>query len=1315
MKRVVVLLLNAVMTAFMACADVLYVKPGATGSGASWADAADLAEAVRRAREGSGVTTIYAAKGVYTQTETLKLNGSVALYGGFAGASAEETPETRDLKENATIISGDVNGDGVWARYYPLTGEMEETSEPIVKNGRINDLALANDFDTYAPANKNHGDNLLRVVTIMEGAVATCVLDGVTITGGGRGITTGGNTTEDGCPINYGSSLFVAANSSPVIRNCRIVGNTAIYACVFFHSSAVPTFENNEISFSQSFYKGAFYSQSSTATLQSVRFVGNVRSSDGNSSGAAAVTMNGSLALRGCLFARNYLYKFRPNSPAEAVCICADDYSTFNVADSTFLHNSCYDTYGATPAPVVMPTGNKSTCISASTFASNVITCVSSAAEVKVAGIVSWSGTSYGRIMAGCAIFDNKISVTASTATKVAATPVFGTISFDTCSHIIVNSTFSDNTVDVSAPQAEAVEASRAVLFSSDKGMSYVFNSTFAGDEPLADIRFQNGTGLKVINSVLWAEGDGSDVPRIVGAQAADISVDCSIVCRSDLLGEHISLSETTGMDPLLQPLETPTAGGVPVVRIGAKLPGVRDTYDVASFSYYNDTPYAYRRTPSSAWQHCYGNSGTKVLISDALGSERPAGSFTIGAVQALTDKAENGCTVIFDVDPAHVARIEGNKTQVVGLGETTLPVKAVSTDEAYSFRRWRAADGSEYSTDNPLTVSATSPGTLVLTAQFNPATVRYEFDLGEFATFDDDGSTNKVLTLEPDSAMEIPAYTIREGFSFKAWSPEVPATVGTLDAKFDLRAFRRDTYLKPGDDIASAVREAGNYDGVASVFLATGVYEPASDFVLPSNVKLIGEKGTVVRRSAENQWTIKNSVDTASPDKGWLEISGITFERGGVFPGVNPVRLTDCVFTNCVNGENGAVCLYTNAVVVGCGFYDCQMAIKAVGSNSRPISFWATNSVFRGNRNAVASGGRQFGAAAALGSCMSTVFSLCRFEKNWSANQNSAFGILSGSSMTLDRCQFVDNVCTGDLNLIQLGYAKKCTLVNTLFLRNRVVGENDGKSTLYAALIGDGNLADKSIIGCAFLSNVVDRTEAATSARTQALPCSILWRNGTYKDFRYNYFEGNSVKAVAANPEIRPICSIVSIINGNSNYSMEGNTFYGNTAEDGTIYVAGGTGGIWIWNSLFSGTGAANNPITFASDDVTSKVYYRFSVAPVQNDARIVRDDTCKAGPVAFGDRLIEVDGLIVRPIADAPAARTNPVRWYYTANDRKTYYNESKKTYLNMAGDASDSYLIQPYTPVADMFGEVSEGRKAMAGAYQKRVEYGMAIIVR
>ena len=1317
---------------------ILYVKPGGTGEGTSWSDAAGLEAAVAAARDGASVTTIYAAKGVYTLTATLRLNSNVALYGGFAGESTGETPEARDLKANPTILSGDVNGDGVWQRCYPMTGTAEVTEEPIVKDGKINDLVLENDYDTYAPAAKNHSDNLWRVVTIMEKAAATCVLDGVTVTGGGRGISTGDGTVEDGFRRDRGSTLFVASGATPIIRNCRFVGNTAYVGCVFFNSST-PTFEDNEVSFNQSGYYGAFYSGSSAATVENTAFVGNYRRTDFNASGAAAVELNRSLTLKNCTFTRNYLRKFRTNNPQEAVCICSEygDYTGFLVRDCTFRCNSCYDTYAGVPAPMVYCYAGQR-MLSGCHFASNVTTvATTTATPVIVAGCLFFNAAV--NLTQSCTFEANEISVTAPNATSVVAAPCYS-VSSD---QQVANATFWDNIVSVDAPLATEKDVARAFAWVGANGSHFVFNSTFAGMSALPDVvsrQTEDGaSGVKILNSVLWATGAATAVPRVVCGGTAGATIGCSVVNCPDLLAENAVLSESQDSDPLLQPLESVVVGKVPVMRLGAKLPDVRNTYDVATFGYYGATIYAYRRTPTSAWIDTWQAGSTKTLIPDALGEARPAGGFTIGAAQALTDKAENGLTVVYRMDPAGVARLDGKKTQVVDVGETTEAVMGVSTDESYSFRRWRDETGETFSEDNPVTVTAEAAGTLVLTAQFNPAAVDYTFDLGPYATFDDDGSTNKVLTLVPDSIVEIPAYTICDGFSFKAWAPEVPAVVGTLDATFTLQVYRRDTYLQPGDDIAAAIAEAKLYagDGDVVVHLAAGEYTISEAIVLPSKVKLLGEAGATMKRtniSGNNCWTIANPSTGADIDTGTINIEGIAFLGGGVATGLSRGRIVDCVFTNCHNGINGAVSFHidatkavTNSVsLVNCGFYRCTSALRGWGNGGCGETAYVTNCVFYGNDNTFDShNGTPLGAAVALSGNAGKFYG-CRFEKNSSSNPASDYGIIAGGALSFDRCQIVDNVCTGDYNIIRKATYSDINFTHTLFLNNRVVG--DRYSTGYArfanqptGIVVEGAMGSPSYVNCAFVSNVVDRTEAASYEGVTTVPCHIVYGNRV-STMRYCFFEGNVVRATSSVAGTKPVCSVYSAY-AEIESSIEGCTFHDNMASDGAIYMreernlSGVIQPLWIWNSIFSGSDAEAAPVRYASEDLTVGVHLRHCVASAQDDARIIRDDTCKTGPVAFAAKTEEIDGLIIRPVADAAAARTKPVKWYFTTNGKKMYYNEGLKAYRRLNGDCWDSYMTQytPYTTVADMFGEVPEGGKALAGAYQNHVKKGLMLLLR
>ncbi|HEY3268369.1 MAG TPA: choice-of-anchor Q domain-containing protein [Armatimonadota bacterium] len=79
-------------------AAVFYVKPGATGTGASWADAASFTSALAAAQP---TDEIWVAAGTYTGVWSLYSK----LYGGFAGTETEQSQ--RDPAANATILNGD--------------------------------------------------------------------------------------------------------------------------------------------------------------------------------------------------------------------------------------------------------------------------------------------------------------------------------------------------------------------------------------------------------------------------------------------------------------------------------------------------------------------------------------------------------------------------------------------------------------------------------------------------------------------------------------------------------------------------------------------------------------------------------------------------------------------------------------------------------------------------------------------------------------------------------------------------------------------------------------------------------------------------------------------------------------------------------------------------------------------------------------------------------------------------------------------------------------------------------------------------------
>ncbi len=267
--RVVLLAIGLLLLASPSFATIRYVddaRPDNNGDGLSWATALkDLKLAISVAQAGD---EIWVAQGTYKPTTnpaqttaSFSMKEGVAIYGGFTSGQANRNDRNPDPATNNTILSGDINNDGL------PTGN----SFTVVKNN--------------------------------EGLASAAVLDGFTITHGNSNAASGGGM--------YNS------NSSPTIANCLFTGNSAQSGGGMYNTSTTGnvcsptlincTFQNNSASFGGGMYNNA-RTGTSSPTLTNCTFITNTVASNGGgmyNDASSNMGGNSSPVLTNCRFAGN--------------------------------------------------------------------------------------------------------------------------------------------------------------------------------------------------------------------------------------------------------------------------------------------------------------------------------------------------------------------------------------------------------------------------------------------------------------------------------------------------------------------------------------------------------------------------------------------------------------------------------------------------------------------------------------------------------------------------------------------------------------------------------------------------------------------------------------------------------------------------------------------------------------------------------------------------------------------------------------------------------------------------------------------------
>lgn len=213
---------------------ILYVKPAAEGDCLSWATACDLQTALHK-----GIAhQIWVAKGTYTPvpaTETdreasFELISGMWIYGGFPSDGGDW--EDRDWEANPTTLSGEI--------------------------GNVEDIS----------------DNSYHVVSAI-GVNYTARLDGFTITGGGKNVSTP--------PTGSGSGGgMYSINSSPTLSNLIFTANSSYRGAGMYNENSSPSLTNVIFSNNESQYGGGMANYAiSSPTLSDVTFSGNSSASFG--------------------------------------------------------------------------------------------------------------------------------------------------------------------------------------------------------------------------------------------------------------------------------------------------------------------------------------------------------------------------------------------------------------------------------------------------------------------------------------------------------------------------------------------------------------------------------------------------------------------------------------------------------------------------------------------------------------------------------------------------------------------------------------------------------------------------------------------------------------------------------------------------------------------------------------------------------------------------------------------------------------------------------------------------------------------------
>lgn len=301
--------------------DVLYVNTTATGtnSGLSWGNAfTTLADALQV--DCAGPKEVWVTAGTYYPTTvrnnynaSFHLENELALYGGFA--STELTLDERDIDNNPTILSGDIDQDGELKGnvYNVVNGSATDTT--AVLDGFIVSGGYAQWLFPAAYEERSSGGGLF----IYQGSpkVSNCTFTGNEAYQGAGCINIDASPMMTNCTFSNnttliagrGGGMFNAVDASPVLTNCTFSSNKADQiGAGMVNQFASPilincSFQDNQVT-SNNGRGGGMYNLGSSPTLTTCTFMNNRVSGNGQGAGMHNQT-NSSPLLTQCDFIGN--------------------------------------------------------------------------------------------------------------------------------------------------------------------------------------------------------------------------------------------------------------------------------------------------------------------------------------------------------------------------------------------------------------------------------------------------------------------------------------------------------------------------------------------------------------------------------------------------------------------------------------------------------------------------------------------------------------------------------------------------------------------------------------------------------------------------------------------------------------------------------------------------------------------------------------------------------------------------------------------------------------------------------------------------